>query len=141
MVTSTFNIKLMSVGIKLMSDIDIKNFFQPKSFFNQNIFSTKIFFTQFLVQWSFSQHILDIILTSCANVHIVAILTWTTCQSQGYWHRANLWCPLEVGVPTGTIVLLLRYSLHFSHKTSPSMIRAIYGWIWFSCTNGFVSMV
>ena len=39
----------------------------------QKSFQPKFVFTDFVCQWSFSRHILDIILTSCVDVSIFAI--------------------------------------------------------------------
>ena len=66
-IMSTVDIKLMSsVGIKLMLHIDINNILD-KIVFNQNCFHQTIF------PVVISRHILDIILTSCVDVHIIFV--------------------------------------------------------------------
>ena len=74
-VASTVDIIFMStVGIRLMLYIDITKTFQT------NFFSAKICFHNLFGQWSFTRHILDIILTSCVDVHIICAI----------WHQQDV---------------------------------------------------
>ena len=103
----------------------------------------QIFFTKSLCQWSFSRHILDIILIWCVDIHEICNLTSAGCQHQVYWHCAMIltlrvlikfWHQLEFMCLLGLLI-----SLFFAQNTQKlqtlknikGSICAFYLWLLF----------
>ena len=96
-------------------------FFHPKCVFQQ------LFFSQFIFcQWSFSRHILDIILTSCVDVDMIYAI----------WHQHNqvYWCHNHD--IDQMLTSTLRYkvmTLHFFFVIALQGIAHLTHWVWIAC--------
>ena len=97
------------IDINYYHQIDVahgRKQFNQTFFFNQPFLQPKVYFINFICQYSFSRHIRDIILTSCVDGHMIFAIWYQQCVKirsidvvPWYWPtfyiKLSVECPLE----------------------------------------------